>query len=138
MAYISIIYLINHRKLSYISIIEQGSQSGMWAYEDPPRYEVNDSTAFYSVTWYAGTIAHDATHSQLYHEYKASYGIEPPDTIWTGPNAELFCIEYQTIVAQKISSPKNEIEYLDSLDGTHCDIDNDGDCDWIDYEGRDW
>ena len=52
----------------YVGIIEQGKHSGMWAYKDPPRFVVNDRTAFFSETWYAGSIAHDATHSELFHD----------------------------------------------------------------------
>ena len=122
----------------YVGIIEQGEHSGMWAYENPPRYEVNNSTAFASVTWYAGTIAHDATHSELYHEYQAVHGVAPPYEIWASQDAELFCIQYQLATALKIGAPEHEIEYLRNLDGNHCDIDNDGDCDWDDYFGRDW
>ncbi|MFW5440521.1 MAG: hypothetical protein ACKE5M_07525 [Methylophilaceae bacterium] len=122
----------------YIGIIEQGEHSGMWAKEKPPRYEVNDTTSFFSVTWYAGTIAHDAVHSELYHEYKAKHGLPVPADIWSGVNSEKFGILHQIGVMKKIRAPKSEIDYLDGLDGTHCDIDGDGDCDWDDYKGRDW
>lgn len=122
----------------YVGMIEQGEHSGMWAYEDPPKYVVSDTTAFFSVTWYAGTIAHDATHSELYHEYLNRYGFPVADDIWSGVSAEIFCIKYQIDVMEKINAPQFEIQYLNDLDGTHCDIDGDGDCDWDDYNGRDW
>lgn len=122
----------------YIGIIEQFEKSGMWAWEVPPRFTVGDSTAFYSVTWYASAIAHDATHSELYHQYYEKYGGEVPDDVWTGVDVERFCIGYQTEVMKQIDGPQVEIDYLDSLDGTHCDLDNDGDCDAVDYENRDW
>src|SRR5688572_9506659 len=54
---------------NYIGRIEQGKRSGMWAYKSPPTYEMSDSTAFYSLTWCAATIAHDSFHSKLYHDY---------------------------------------------------------------------
>jgi hypothetical protein len=123
---------------AYVGIIEQSEHSGMWAAEDPPRYTVGDATAFYSVTWYASTIAHDATHSELYHQYLASYGAPVPDDVWTGVEVERFCNAYQLDVLKRIGGTSAEIEYLAGLDGTHCDIDNDGDCDWDDYSGRDW
>ena len=50
-------------------VIAIGEHSGMWAYEEPPRYEVGEPTWSYSVTWYASTIADDATHSELCHGY---------------------------------------------------------------------
>jgi hypothetical protein len=123
----------------YIGRIEQGEHSGMWAWEDPPRYEVGDATAFFSVTWYASTIAHDATHSELYARYQAAHpGESVPRTAYGGVEIERFCISYQIEVSRQISAPQNEIDYLSTLDGTHCDLDRDGDCDWDDYQNRDW
>lgn len=124
---------------TYVGIIEQGEHSGMWAWEVPPRYEVGDATAFFSVTWYASTIAHDATHSELYTQYELAHPGEPvPDNAYGGVEIERFCIGYQLEVAKRIGAPQSEIDYLASLDGTHCDLDNDGDCDWDDYQKRDW
>ena len=124
---------------TYVGIIEQGEHSGMWAWELPPRYEVGDVTAFYSVTWYASTIAHDATHSELYAQYQSAHPGEPvPEEAYGGVDIERFCIGYQLEVAKRIGAPQSEIDYLSSLDGTHCDVDNDGDCDWDDYQNRNW
>lgn len=124
---------------TYVGIIEQGEHSGMWAWENPPRYEVGDVTAFFSVTWYASTIAHDATHSELYAQYQSAHpGETVPESAFSGVDIELFCIGYQTEVAKHIGAPQSEIDYLLTLDGTHCDLDNDGDCDWVDYENRNW
>jgi len=124
---------------TYVGIIEQGEHSGMWAWEQPPRYEVGDVTAFFSVTWYASTIAHDATHSELYAQYQAAHPGEPvPEEAYGGVEIERFCIGYQLDVAKRIGAPQSEIDYLSTLDGTHCDLDHDGDCDWDDYENRNW
>ncbi len=124
---------------TYVGIIEQGEHSGMWAWEIPPRYEVGNVTAFYSVTWYASTIAHDATHSELYAQYQLTHPGEPvPEDAYGGVEIERFCIGYQVEVAKRIGAPQSEVDYLSTLDGTHCDVDNDGDCDWDDYQNRDW
>jgi hypothetical protein len=124
---------------TYVGIIEQGQHSGMWAWEQPPRYEVGDTTAFFSVSWYASTIAHDATHSELYAQYQAAHPGEPvPDDAYGGVEIERFCIGYQLEVARRIGAPQSEIDYLSTLDGTHCDVDHDGDCDWDDYQNRNW
>ena len=124
---------------TYVGIIEQGKHSGMWAWEQPPRYEVNDVTAFYSVSWYASTIAHDATHSELYAQYQAAHPGQPvPEDAYGGVPIERFCIGYQLEVAKRIGAPQSEIDYLSTLDGTHCDVDHDGDCDWNDYQNRNW
>ena len=124
---------------TYVGIIEQGEHSGMWAWEVPPRYEVGDATAFFSVTWYASTIAHDATHSELYAQYQIAHpGELVPDDAYGGVEIERFCIGYQLEVAKRIGAPQGEMDYLSTLDGTHCDLDNDGDCDWQDYQNRNW
>lgn len=124
---------------TYIGIIEQGKHSGMWAWESPPRYEVGDATAFFSVTWYASTIAHDATHSKLYAQYQLAHPGEPvPDGAFGGVPVERFCNAYQLEVLQHIHAPQSEIDYMGTLDGDHCDLDHDGDCDLQDYQHRDW
>src|SRR5258706_15944378 len=57
-----------YRKVqTYVGVIMQGEHSGMWAWEEPPRYEVGDRTPFSSLTWYASTIPHDATPSERDH-----------------------------------------------------------------------
>ncbi len=124
---------------TYIGIIEQGKHSGMWAWESPPRYEVGDATAFYSVTWYASTIAHDATHSELYAKYQLSHpGEAVPEAAFGGIEIEMLCNTYQLKVLKRINAPQSEIDYMSTLDGSHCDLDRDGDCDLIDYENRNW
>jgi hypothetical protein len=127
------------KTLAYVGVIEQTDITGMWAYEDPPRYAVSDTTAYASLTWYASTIAHDATHSELYHTYLADHpGSRVPDDIWTGIEVERFCNSYQLDVLHRIGGPEHEIEHLSAQTGDHCDVDQDGDCDWDDYEARDW
>jgi len=109
----------------YIGRIEQApppptAQSGMAAYESPPTYYLGRKTAFYSLTWCAGCIAHDAYHSKLYHEYLKSFPDKPvPDSIWSGTLVELDCNKFQLGVCLKISAPEHEIKHLKSLDGTH-------------------
>jgi hypothetical protein len=61
-----------------------------------------------------------------------------PEDAYGGVNIERFCIGYQLEVAKQIGAPQSEIDYLSTLDGTHCDVDHDGDCDWDDYQNRNW
>ncbi|MCK5355401.1 MAG: hypothetical protein KAJ63_09810 [Methyloprofundus sp.] len=113
----------------YIGIIEQGQYSHMWANEISPRYEVDDMTSFYSIKWHAGAIAHEATHSELYHEYQAKHGLPVPANIWSSVDAEKFCIQYQIDVMKKMNAPQFDIDYLSELDGTGSGCDIDGNCD---------
>src|SRR3954464_7225616 len=71
--------------------IEQCSRSGMRAYDEPPTFDLSPTTANYSGTWCAGSIAHDTYHSKLYHEYRDSHGGPVPDEEWSGKAKELEC-----------------------------------------------
>jgi len=123
---------------NFVGRIEQGKKSGMWAYKKPPTYEIADRTTFYSVTWCAGSIAHDSFHSKLYHEYKNNHSGRVPNKIWTGVEAEKKCLKHQLEVLKKIKAPKHEIAYFSKLHGDHHDTNKDGKYDETDYKERDW
>jgi len=95
-----------------ISIIECVTEgSGMYAYEQEPRFVVGDATREAGALWYASAIVHDATHSKLYNEYRESHpGERVPDTIWTGEDAEMTCLEAQASALDDMGAPKNTIE----------------------------
>jgi len=126
----------------YIGLIEQGNHSGMWAYEKPPRYEVHSDTSKASVTWYASTMAHDATHSELYHQNLDAHAGLHTDALtdcWTGRAAERVCNAYQVEVLERIGAPIGEIRHLHDCGGCgHADVNGDGKLDWADYEAREW
>ncbi|MBI4656063.1 MAG: hypothetical protein HY746_04845 [Elusimicrobia bacterium] len=122
----------------HIGKIEENERSGMLAYKEPPVYQMSLKTAFYSITWCAGTIAHDAYHSKLYHDYEKRHGKPVPYDEWAGFEAEKKCIKYQLETLGKIKAPENEMDYCLSLDGTHGDVNHDGKIDKTDYELRDW
>lgn len=123
---------------SYVGRIEQGERSGMWAYKKPPTFEMGDRTTFYSVTWCAGAIAHDSFHSKLYHDYLKTHPGRVPDEVWTGVEAEKKCLKHQLDVLKSIQAPKHELSYMYTLDGTHNDVNKDGQYDWRDYNDRNW
>ena len=122
----------------YIGKIEQGERSAMFAYKNPPTYQMSNKTAFHSLTWCASTIAHDSYHSKLYHDYKEINGEPVPYEIWADFEAEKKCISHQIKTLKKIEAPISEINYCISLDGTHGDVNKDGKLDSIDYELRNW
>lgn len=106
-----------------ISVIEQTEFSHMWSDEVPPRYAVGEKSSFKSIKWYAGTIAHEATHSALYQAYLAKNGLPVPASIWRSDEAENVCIAYQIEVMEQVNAPKADIDYLnDELNGTNCDV----------------
>ncbi len=122
----------------YVGVISQGDRSGMWAWETPPRYEMSDTTAYHSLTWCAGTIAHDAYHSFLYQRHKGVSSKQPDYDKWAGPGAERKAIEFQVKVMKKIGASDHQINYLKSLDGHHGDVNKDGKLDKQDYKLRNW
>lgn len=101
----------------YVSVIECSSQgSGMYAYENPPRYMVGDATRNAGTVWYAGTIAHDAGHSRLYHDYlSGSPGGSVPDDVWTGKSAERACLEAQYDALSKIGGTQSQLDYVKNV-----------------------
>lgn len=121
-----------------VAIITEGERSGMWAYKNPPTYEISKTSAFHSVTWCAGAIAHDAYHSKLYHDYVTAKGKPVPAEIWTGQEVEKICIAFQLSVLKKIGGPKDEVDYCLKLNGKHYDVNQDGKYTWEDYFKRKW
>ena len=107
----------------------------MWAYKTPPTYEISDSTAFYSLTWCAATIAHDSFHSKLYHDHLKAKGSPVPDSVWTGKEAERQCMEHQLLVMEHIGASKREIDHAKKQTDGHYTEDNET---WQNYQKRKW
>lgn len=122
----------------YIGVIKQHKKSGMVAWANPPRYEMSAKTAFYSITWCASTIAHDAMHSRLYQKYRHVQKGQLLHKLWAGFKAESRAIHFQTQVAKRLSAPEEELHYLRNLKGTHSDLDGDRKLTNKDYQKRDW
>jgi hypothetical protein len=116
---------------SYIARISQARHSGMLAYERPPTLELNDRTAFYSVTWCASAIAHDSLHSKLYNDFLKlhSGSASVPEEVWTGAEVERRCCEHQTRVLQQIRAPISEISWSGETNSRYWEVD---------YTNRDW
>ncbi len=122
----------------YIGVIKQHHTSGMDAAAEPPTFEMSSKTAFYSLTWCASSIAHDAKHSYLYQKYKNLTGSISRHKLWMGKSAEGQSIHFQRLVSEKIGAPNDEIMYLLNLKGSHSDLNGDGKLTHDDYKKRDW
>jgi hypothetical protein len=120
---------------AYVKRIEEGKHSGMWAYKEPPTYQMSDATAYHSVTWCAATIAHDSYHSKLYHDYKKSHAGLVPDEIWTGRSAEQQCMKHQLAVMEHIGASKPEIDWAKRQADGHYVKDKEA---WQDHEKHNW
>jgi hypothetical protein len=105
-----------------VGVIREAEHSGMRAEQNPPVFELNDRSAFYSVTWCAGVIAHDSFHSQLYHGYKETHAAKVPAAVWTGHEAEAKCLEHQVRVLTELGAPPGELNYCRSLTPAYADV----------------
>jgi len=100
--------------IRYIGIIEWADTgSGMFAWEDPPRYKVGEATVDAGTIWYAGTIVHDSIHSKQYNDYLAENPSGPvPDEVWTGESAEAKCLNVQYDALEKIGAGQQTLDYI--------------------------
>ncbi len=124
--------------LEHIGVISQNSRTGMKAWEDPPRFDMSNTTAFSSGPWCANSISHDAYHSYLYKGYKLSPYRRTEYELWAGFEAERKAIAYQLESAEKIGMSSDLVVYLKSLDGSHGDVNGDGKLTSEDYVARTW
>ena len=106
-----------HLVTTHIGLIKQAPHTGMAAYATPPTFALNGRTAFYSVTWCAASIAHDAFHAKLYQDYLQQHpGQERvPDAVWTGEAAERRCVGHQRRVLQDLGAAGEELRWLREL-----------------------
>ncbi|MDD5194171.1 MAG: hypothetical protein PHQ96_00670 [Candidatus Omnitrophica bacterium] len=122
----------------YVGRIQESPRSGMNVYINPPTFELSAKSAFYSLTWCAGIIAHDAYHSQQYFSYQKIHGDPVPAGVWTGKDAEIECLNFQKEAMRAIGAPDKEIDYVASVEPTYYDVNKDGRYDQEDYLLRDW
>lgn len=83
----------------------------------PVTIQLAPLTAFHSVTWCAGSIAHEVKHVLLCREGEA-LGLVG-NSLWYGQEAELRCIALQATVARMIGAPTAEVHHLESMNGSH-------------------
>jgi hypothetical protein len=114
---------------NYVGVIRQGKHSGMRAEENPPVFDLNDRSAYHSVTWCAGVIAHDSFHSKLYNDHRKTNGSTVPREIWVGHEAEKKCLAHQEKVLKELGAPAAEIDYCSTLSPDYSDVP---------YGKRDW
>jgi hypothetical protein len=118
----------------YIGRIREGTTSGMYAYYNPPTFQVsakeallNESNKDYALQWCASIIGHDAYHSKKYHDYQEAHGRSrgshpyPPNYVWTGETVERECLAFQRKVCGEIGAYQRICKYLKKSDGKYCD-----------------
>jgi hypothetical protein len=117
----------------YIGKIQEGTTSGMFAYYNPPTFQMsakeallNEGNKDYALQWCASAIAHDAYHSKKYHDYREAHGPSPgshpypPMYVWTGEAVERECIAFQKKVSGEIGAYRGIGDYLAKCDVRYC------------------
>jgi hypothetical protein len=123
-----------------IRLIRQARRSGMKAAAKNPTFLVGKPTWSHSPAWYAGAIAHDAYHAELYANAKErSEGKEPQADCWTGSEAEKQCLAFQREVLLAINADESMTRYIESWarNPTYQGR-NKGWLSWLDYLKRRW
>jgi hypothetical protein len=107
----SYVFVLGH--IGVIECVVQGS--GMAAYETPPRFLLGDQTREEGSIWLAGSLVHDAKHSDQYGDYRKTHPMEQdvPDSAWKGREAEEACINLQIEALKSIGADQQTIEYLE-------------------------
>ena len=120
-----------HLVTTHIGLIKQAQRTGMAAYATPPTFELSGRTAFYSLTWCAASIAHDAFHAKLYHDYLQQHPGHAfvPNAVWMGEAAERHCLRHQTRVLKDLGAEVEEIRWSRALTHRYWEVE---------YHKRDW
>lgn len=117
--------------IKFMGVIQcVASGSGMYAWENPPRYVVGKATINAGTIWYAGTLVHDACHSKEYHDYLLTHSGTVPSSIYTGKSAEALCLNAQYDALVKIGATKPTLDYVKNIINSNY---------WnVPYSGRWW
>lgn len=95
----------------YIGVIHCVSGgSGMYAAENPPRFQVGAKTREAGTLWYASTIIHDACHSKQYQDRLINPLKGSQADIKRLSEAE--CLEFQADAAQKMGADQYYVDFI--------------------------
>ena len=104
-----------------ITRIEQVNQNSGLYYEDPPTIRLTNSTTFFSLTWLAGVLVHEACHMRQYRqmlkERDNPYSLSRRNFNTAITEAE--CIAQQLEIARAVGAPQKEIRQITSEGGSH-------------------
>lgn len=117
-----------------IVIIKQGERTMMWVKLNPPIMTITADSATHSSTFTVGIIVHEACHMRLYHEGKSS----DPSDYKSIQNEEMVCIDREHRIMKEIGASPQELDMIRRQDGSHFDVDGDGDYDLNDFEQMNW
>ena len=66
--------------------------------------------------WYAGTMVHEACHSQQYNDYQATYSTSSvPKDVFSGKEAEAQCLMVQTESLKKMGASQHILDHVKTI-----------------------
>jgi len=99
--------------ITYIGVIEcTDKKKSSQLSEEIPRTLLADMKFFRTVTQLAGTLIHEAHHSELYTQYRVTNKVnEVPFEIYSGRKAEEECVDETIKFLKEVNAPADEIYY---------------------------
>lgn len=95
--------------MQYIGILECAEQgSGIYVWENPPRYKAGRSTREADSLWYASTFAHEACHAKQYQEGRN----------YSGREGEAECLNVQADALEKLGASQSTLDYIRNVINT--------------------
>jgi hypothetical protein len=113
--------LLNERDLEALKIVEKyigtieciDKGSGMYSWENPPRFVVGTVTMGGGTMWYAGSILHDSWHSKLYNDYHDAHPNDyVPAEIYSGETGETICVGHQYDTMVKLGADQGTLDWI--------------------------
>jgi len=101
--------------LQYIGIVECAEdQSGMFVWEEPPRFLAGAPTVDAGTLWFASVLVHESCHSQQYQDYTlANPGEVVPQDTYYGEGPEVECLDKQQEALIGLDSDPYYIGYVE-------------------------
>lgn len=93
-------YQITLEYVRLVECVEQGS--GIFVWEDPPRYAAGRATREAGTLWYASTFPHEACHSKQYSDGRT----------YLGELAETECLNAQYAALQDMDASQDLLDYV--------------------------
>ncbi len=105
--------LLSSSAVSYFSNVQVNigviecvdSGSGMYVWENPPRFAAGADTRNAGTMWYAGSIAHDSCHSRQYKDGRD----------YSGRDAEAECLNFQYGTLEAMGADQSTLDYVKNI-----------------------
>jgi len=89
------------------------SGSGVYPWEDPPRFKVGVATSNAEPVWFASVLVHESCHiGQFEIAAGKNPGSDVPEEEYFGEKAEKECLDIQLGTLKKLGASRSKIEYM--------------------------